>query len=195
MGTSSYVRSVVDRNVVMRRMTVFLTGICIQPEDEFYSRNMSLWSIANKVVYRLNLYSFYLRIIQQTLRPSPHMQPPGTPYKHSPIRTNPGTYTVPLLLSSQLLQFLPHTQIQYMYGFKCTDSKQSESSDGHRSVHNCGYWKRDLFQSLQSGAFECRGGTKVFGKSAYPVLACIHTQRGTPSSHFFTLQYSAFLCK
>jgi len=56
-------RSVVDRNVVMRRMTVFPIGLCIQPEDEFYSRNMSLM-IDYKVVYRLNLHSFYLFITQ-----------------------------------------------------------------------------------------------------------------------------------
>ena len=123
-----------------------------------------------------------LIIIQQTLRTSPHMQPP----LH---RTNLHQYA-PTPVPTRCHCYFRHNYSNFSLtnGFTCTGSKQTAMTVTALSVRVLKTW---LFQSLQSGDFESRGGTKVFGKSAYPVLSrSIFTHNGAhrhhTSSHYKT---------
>jgi len=149
-------------------------------------------------VYRLNLHSFYLIIIQQTLRPSPHMQPQVHrtnihQYAPTPVPRRCHCYVRHSYSSFSLTQ-------KYMYGFKCTGSKQTAVAVTGLSITE-GIQNVTCFSHSNLAPSNVVVEPMFFGKSAYPVLACI-THNGAhlhhTSSHWNALGFcanKAFLCR
>jgi hypothetical protein len=138
-------------------------------------------------VYRLHLYSVLITI-QLTFRPSPHMQPPvhrthTFTNTHQPRYLHGATVTVVTITPADS----SNTNIWIGSNTPTRKSQTAVRVTGLSITE--GTKNRTCFKSPQSGAFECRGGTKIFGKSVNP---CPSRSSPTTEHIFITTECSGF---